>query len=826
MERNRGSNGRFTKSGESAQGFDESDSSNEQVVLDPKALNAFGYLTNKEDFEGMSYDEKMSQDADLDDIQSIDRKLGRQKSEHTLFMADLLVGSKFSDNELFNEIVERVGSLPKGEKPDQVVIAGLYMGDFGGRKKNSRWMLKNGLRSLDEQFHHGKEKLDQIKTEIGIPIVYSMSDNDTDIVEEMTFEAFDQMHQLAKKHARENQDSDDVKRQLSRLEKAKANPNWPEYYRFTQEVAFPYCVRSGRALKTTEQVGSAVWGRIHDLEGQLASGKLSADEATRVSDQVEKLKADVASGEYDVPEREILYDAYKRQANGRRLTAKHRNILDMDALRNSDSLQVVEDFEMNTKTRGREYTDLIRHRFQTTKLPVANYFSAPTKIRKQMAADGEDPYDNIIMTGQREAAGVFGVNNEAIHSIGGLQDARKAARSKGYILTSPSNQAGREVLGRKRFHPASATSIERLDDGTQFVKIYNKHLMELSESLTEPVSIMLQCDWQAGNIASRPDLQLKQLDIINRRLGEGVLYIALGGDHVEGRNYSDYNRESGRTGLGAMDQQFEFVRLMVEGSLDQLSREQMENLFIEATIGNHEYNSGTLKWNGYSFFEPLIDPYKIAYAKKGFNLSEIRDRVHIQDTLVTDRGEPFKTYETVFRIGEIGVSLSHFFGAGRGTGGQPPAFTGFNQTTGLGEVRKDIDVGIFGHYHHASYMLGGNKLYVGAGSLNGITGFEYDRGLRSASSIVALHMAPGQPPTIEVISEEAINNYKIPDGPYSDKGLRANDGFRDDKGFDISKHTPYLDDRYPKSALQKKVLQLSRQASYSIDRTGNLGKDF
>ena len=246
MERSRGSNGRFSKNEVPAEVSQESQDADkaQEPTLDPKALAAFDYLTNKTDYSHMTYDEIMAADAGIDDIQSLDRRRTRQRYEHTLFLADLLVGSKFSDNELFNDVVERVAALPAEQKPDQVVITGLYMGDFGGRKKNSRWMLQNGLRSLDEQFYHGKAKLDQLK-EIGAPIVYGMSDNDTDIVEEMTFEAFNQMDQLAKKHARENRESDDVKRQLSKLEKAKANPNWPEYYRFTQEVAFPYCVRSG-----------------------------------------------------------------------------------------------------------------------------------------------------------------------------------------------------------------------------------------------------------------------------------------------------------------------------------------------------------------------------------------------------------------------------------------------------------------------------------------------------------------------------------------------------------------------------------------------------
>lgn len=757
-----------------------------EELLDPKAVDAFAFLTNKRDFEGQSYDEIMaSGGADEDYLQRVEHRRGRHKSEHTLFMAELLVGSQYSDNEFFNEVVERVSTLPEDMKPDQVVMSGLYMGDFGGRQKNSRWMLQPGLRTLDEQFYHGKAKLDQLRT-LDIPVVYTMSDNDTAIVEEMTFEAFEQMLQLAKKHASAGEDSDDVKRQLSRLEKAKANPNWPEYYRFTQAVAFPYCVRSGHALRSVEEI------------------------------------TELTDGEYTEPEREILYDAYKRVSEGKRLTAKHRAVLDVDALKDSAGLTVVEDFELHTTTRGTDYTDLIRHKFGTTKLPISNYITAPKKIRGLLAADGEDPYSNIVLTGQREASGVFGLDNQAIHSIGGLQDTHKALNANGYILTSPANPIGREILGRRRFHPASATSIERRDDGTHFVTIYNKHLMEVSETIPERTTIMLQCDWQSGNLASRPDLQLKQLDIVNRRLGEGMVYLALGGDTVEGRNYSDFPRESGRTGLMGMDQQFEFVRMMIEPSLDQLTPAQMRNLFVKATIGNHEYNSGTLKWNGYSFVEPIVDPYRMAFAGRGFKPDEVRDRVEFQDTLVTSRGEPLKTYETVFHIGEMGISLSHFFGAGRGTGGQPPAFTGLAQTTGLGAVREDVDLGIFGHYHHASYVLGGNKLYVGAGSLNGITGFEYERGLRSANSIVAVHVGGGLPPQIEVISERALNNYKIPDGPFSDKALRSEQGFRTDSNFDPTRHTPYLGDSSPKSALQKEVGRLTRAASFSETRTGSL----
>ena len=158
MERMRGSDGRFRKAAD-VEGVLDQEVQTEHV-LDPKALNAFGYLTNKGNYAGKTYDEIMAEDADLDDIPTLEHRRGRQRSEHTLYLADLLVGSKFSDNQFFNEVVNKIGSLPKEEAPDQIVISGLYMGDFGGRKKNSRWMLKNGLRTLDEQFLHGKSKID------------------------------------------------------------------------------------------------------------------------------------------------------------------------------------------------------------------------------------------------------------------------------------------------------------------------------------------------------------------------------------------------------------------------------------------------------------------------------------------------------------------------------------------------------------------------------------------------------------------------------------------------------------------------------------------
>lgn len=758
-----------------------------ESALDPEAVAAFDFLTNKIEYDGMSYDEVVEANnvGDVDHLETVEVRRGNRKSENTLYVADLLVGSKYSDNKFFNQLVETVDTLPSEMKPDKIVMSGMYMGDFGGRQKNSRWMLQNGARTLDDQFRFGKEKLDQL-SELGVPVVYAMSDNDTAIVEEMTFEAFEQLHKLAKAHARQSDDSDDVKRQLSRLEKAKANPNWSEYYRFTQHVVFPYCVRNGRTLYSKDQVSALTDGR------------------------------------YSEPEREILYDAYKRKSHGRRLNGKHSAVLNVEALNDTKMLQVVEDFEMETHTRGADYTDLIRHKFNPSNLPLSNYFNTVKTIRGALAADGKDPYDNIVMTGQHETAAVLGPDNKGIISIGAMQDPYKALKEKGHIFTSSANKMGREILGRKRINPASALSVERRDDGTEVFTIYNKHLMELSDTVAERTMVTMVCDWQAGNLSARPDYQIKHLDMIKRRLGRGPVMIALGGDMVEGRNYSDFPRESGRTGLMGMDQQFEFVRKMLEESFENFTREDMRNMTVRMTIGNHEWNSGTVKWNGYSFVEPITSPFKMQYARHGFSNEDIADRVQFHDTIVTPSGEPLKTYETTARLGELGIAVSHYYGAGKGTGGQPPAFTAVKQNVGLSDWREGTDVQFFGHYHHGSFLVSGNKLIVGAGSLAGPTGFEYEKGLHAAPSIIVAHFGGGLPPQIEVIGQNALDGYKIPDGPFSDKVLRQEYGHRTDSDFDAGKHTPFVNEDGPKSALMKRVLELGRKAAFSDGRTGYL----
>ncbi len=105
---------------------------------------------------------------------------------------------------------------------------------------------------------------------------------------------------------------------------------------------------------------------------------------------------------------------------------KHNSILDRAALKDGNGLTIVGDFEHEVGIRGEDFTDLVRHKMQTSSGALANYFKRPAETRGILAAEGNDKYSNIILTGQQEAAGVFRPDNKAIHSIGGLQDPQKA----------------------------------------------------------------------------------------------------------------------------------------------------------------------------------------------------------------------------------------------------------------------------------------------------------------------------------------------------------------------------------------------------------------
>lgn len=97
-----------------------------------------------------------------------------------------------------------------------------------------------------------------------------------------------------------------------------------------------------------------------------------------------------------------------------------------------------------------------------------------------------------------------------------------------------------------------------------------------------------------------------------------------------------------------------------------------------------------------------------------------------------------------------------------------------------------IDAMLTGHYHHPSWHMVNDKLGVINGSIAGTSGYEWWRGYNPVIGTTVLHLGGGLPPKLEILTEEALLNYK-PRGYYSDENL-ARKGFNTDRGFDSREH--------------------------------------
>lgn len=752
---------------------------NSNQEIDPNAAHAFEALTNRsaDRFGSLREIGGVDETAQVQEV-SLTTKKNKAK---ILYLSELLIGNRASDVDFFMEAVDYNAALPEEEKPDAIVLSGLLQGDYKYKQKPLRSTLRPGLQDMEQQFKFASEAL-KYAGRVGVPVVYTLSSEDRAVAEAYTDVVFRKMQKQAK-------DSDEGP--SPHTDKLRQHPEWISHYRFQTDVVLPYCLRAGRRLRTGEEL------------------------------------AEINDGEVNVDEYLLLWQTHQRAAQGKRPKKSARQAIDFEHLRNTPELSIVDDFNHEIRTKKKRYKDRVRHHIGLTAVAKRNnHLASALAWRGQDAAAGKDDTDNLIVMHEQEAVGVLMPEGTGIHSIGGMLNPDSYKDEKGSIATAYGNSIHRQRTTRRRAHSPSGTSIERHDDGRQRITIHNKKLRELSESIPERTAVAKFCDWQTGSITARPDYQAKFVDIVLHKITEDHDVVIVGGDDfVHGRNYPDFPNESQSTGLMSMDSQIAFVRGLLDQSLREMTPEKMERLKgVHNIIGNHEWNSGTRKWHGYSFNDYFIDAFREAFIANGYSYEEARRRVTTTDTLVTPTGEPLKTQSAVVYLGDMGIESRHFSmeRGGKGSGGNIPVYQSHEQTTGVGAVKKSVDVMINGHWHHPQYAVFGDKLVVVNGSLAGISGYEYERGYRPVISGLVLYVGGGKDPEIEFILEDALINHKIESGPYSDKEIRANEGYRDDRDFDPKRDGILLPESFAKSALQKKIRRDMRAASESSDRLAEL----
>lgn len=724
----------------------------------------------------------------LHESQAVDRvvlKNERGSSFSVLHMAELLVGNRDAAVGFYRDTIDQVSELPSEMRPNGFVISGLMQGDFKYTQKNRRPSLLRGMQSMNQQFAGAKELIDYARDRLQVPIVYNLSNDDHRIAEDYTIEMMRKMHDYTK-------DQEQVT--YYKQDRLRQHPEWSRHLQFQTDIVFPYCLRLGRRLRSAEEVAALTDGR-------------------------------------EVEEYFLLYEAVNRLKSGKRPREDGTGIIDHEALEaayrrgKTDDLYITDDVDMMLKTKGRTYTNMIRHNLNFTGVSMpASHMKSPIRMLGNLAAN-DQPTPDMLLTQNNQEAVAAGTAEGWVISVGGMTNPTNFLTTKGSANSAAGDITRRLNTTRRRAHPPNATVLEQHDDGRLTLTVFNEKLNEKAYSLKDRLAIALYCDWQTGSITARPDLQVKFMDYIRtRKLGEKSLAIFVGGDIVHGRNYPDFPNESQSTGLMSMDSQIEFVKTMLRAEFANMTPDNikaLESVVIEP--GNHEWNSGTKKWHGYSFIDYLEDAFKDLYRSQGLSEEEIRKKVQYQDAIMTPKGEFAKTYSGIGYFGDMGVEVRHFAleRGGKGSGSDLPIYQQFEQAVGVGGLKRAIDFNLYGHWHHPQYGVFGDKLAVVGGSLAGLSGYEYERAYRPVISGTVLEIGGGLPPQVEFIAENTLHAHKIKSGPYSDKELRR-EGYKTDREFDPKQHGIMLPDRFAKSALQKKLLAMMRESSQSTHRVGTL----
>jgi len=762
--------------------------------LDPNSQMAYSLLNYVDDISLPSLTELYDRNHDEARMDSIEVKT-KKDSYSILHMAELLVGNQDSAIDTYLGILEKVAALPEEMKPDTIVLSGIVQGDFKYIQKSRRKTLVPELTSMDKQFHYAKDMISAARKVA--PVIYNMGNDDHRIAEEYTVEVFKKMQKLANQESKRLAAKEDVAGaqlglNVSQLDKMKQHPQWNAHLQFQINTIFPHCLKLGRRLRTGEELKALTDGRI------------------------------------DIDEYFLLYEAAELTKKNQKIPKMHRDMLQLieDEYANIDEglypLTITDDFNLQIKTKNAEYLDYVRHYLGFSGESLSkNHLGTPLKLLGQLASRGAVIPDMIVTQNNQETVGVSNQGAFAI-SIGGLIRASNFLNRQGSRADAKGDISRRLVTSKKQITEPSASMHTRTDEGNHIITFFNDALYEKMFSLPERMTIAGLCDLQHGSITARPDLLVKYLDYIRTRaIGERATALFFGGDMLHGRNYPNFPSESQLTGLMAMDSQEDFTMNIFRESLGDLNGEELEAIkSVLVQPGNHEWNSGTTKWHGYSFTTYMRAVFERMYARAGYSDEEIKKIIKSHEAVITAKGEYASGYTGVEYFGDIGVLIQHFLlEKGGGAGGLPVHQTD-TFVTGAGELTKNIDILMQGHWHHPQYVLTGNKLGIVTGSIAGVSDYELKKGLRATIGGTLLHIGGGLPPQVEFISQEALNKYKIKTGGFSQAQLKA-EGYTTDRDFDPVRHGIYIP-RSPKSAIQKKVLSIQKDASERVGKISEL----
>lgn len=686
-----------------------------------------------------------------------------------LYLADILFGSKDTDVNLLRRIIKEVSELPVEMRPDAIMVSGLLWGGYEFRKTDMR--MANTM-DVNEQFQAANFFLDELR-QLGIPIIYDMSTEDFEMLHNNTVEVMRLMRSWGQPLA-DTQKAFIVYWKANLLTQDKA---WDIHREFQRDVVFPYCLRSGRKLRTADEVFVYTEGRLR------------------------------------VEEYFILFEVYKLLCEGKEVPSEYAGILELSNIPLPDQTE----FPLCTITNGvdigwtGEHGDTFRTRAaHTWKFGEVSQYGNFTDVMlaylAQLQAMGVPIPDELVESHQGHLfLGGPKAQKGQEHSpwavvVPGFQRPLDLDQSTDVMRTK--NASFRRMATRRMPATPGAVMTEHTVTGKFISTIMNGTVLEKMHDSKDRVVVATAIDWQTGSVTARPDLQANFLDIIlHEVLPDYPVYLYFGGDIIQGRNYLDMANENVRTLLTRIKDQKKFIEALLRLSFMGVSPAELDNIIkVFMLAGNHEYNS----------FSGATGDDHMQWLESTMASIVGSQRVVLLDSLTTDRGDYMVGPAGFTNVAGYGLFMQHMElerGA-KGSGSRPAIFSATEAMTGLGPLWRPTDFSIYGHWHHEMVTAGGDKIFIGAPSIAGLSGYELIRGYYPQIGAVLLKLGGGLPPQIEFLGFKTLAQHKITRGPLSDASL-IRDGYKEPNHFDPMAHGFYTyDQRQPKSLLQQKLWTL------------------
>lgn len=701
----------------------------------------------------------------------------------TLYLTKVEFGHKDLDLRFIATVVEQVKRLPKEERPSVVVMSDLVQGSFHFTDKRKRLALAGEMASADAQFKAGKMLIDEFRS-MGIEVIVLQGDDAQLMSEDYTVEALRMLQNMASP-LRDRDKSFVTYWQIDQLKQTEA---WDRHSKFQWEVVYPYCLRSGRRLRS--------------------------------ADEVEEL----TNGETRMEEYLMLMDAYERELKGEAIPAEYLKILEVENIpfknRQFEGLQIVDDARLILKTEeNHDFTQRIFSRFGFGKTPLyGDPMNSLVQVFGSLASAGEPLPDLTVLTNQELAVGKSADQGTWLASTPSPHYTNM--EQKGSVLRTTGDTSWRQLTARRTLARPATTLYERTPDGHHKVEIMTPSLLEKSVA-TEPTAIVLLQDWQIGSHSAHVDLPPKLLDYIVTKIApQYKVLIGANGDLIQGVNYPGAALDNGPM-LGSVDTQSRFTSELIKQALGHFSYAQLDPI-VEwmLTRGNHEWNSGK-KFFGAThtkYVEDALTEILRSRVAPSQVENELRKRVRDYTTMETRDGDFVTNAWTAIRkVGDYGLVMQHLFldRMAKGQGGLP-VYQFKTAIQGIGDLHDKTDLMLTGHWHNGQYVVYGEKIAGIGPSLAGQSIYEWNLGYRPKMGALIVYVGgDGKPApvTLDFMSVDALRNHVIEDGAFSAQAL-ADEGYETDEGFDPSRHG-FANRIGLHSALQKKLWRMVDEVNFS-----------